>query len=339
MTPALVFYDILKKNFNLYISTDSRGLHYIDNKNYNLIVIETPQILKNLIFLPIKIFSILLQIFKSLIFLKRSKIEIILSTGGYAPVPICLAAIILGLKIYIYEPNQVIGRSNKFFLKFCKKVFCHNKKIINFPNKFKKKIFIISPLVRKNFFKIRKKKNKKFCILVIGGSQGAKIFDSYLHKIFKKLKNKISLKIIHQTKKNNIKNLKDFYKKNNIDNIVFDYNKNLVNLINNSDFCITRAGASTLAELLILKIPFLAIPLPSAKDNHQYENARFYKNMGCCWTFNENNLNEIKIYKFLKKIIFNKKDFMHKKKSMFKFNKKINLQIQNKKIHRILNEN
>ena len=43
------------------------------------------------------------------------------------------------------------------------------------------------------------------------------------------------------------------------------------------NFCITRAGASTLAELFISNIPFLTIPLPNSKDNHQYENAMFYK--------------------------------------------------------------
>ena len=43
------------------------------------------------------------------------------------------------------------------------------------------------------------------------------------------------------------------------------------------DFCITRAGASTLAELSFLNIPFMAVPLPTSKDNHQFENASFYK--------------------------------------------------------------
>ena len=48
------------------------------------------------------------------------------------------------------------------------------------------------------------------------------------------------------------------------------------------DFAITRAGASTLSELVSLKIPFLAIPFPFSKDDHQYFNAKFYvdKNFG-----------------------------------------------------------
>ena len=49
--------------------------------------------------------------------------------GGYAPVPICIAGLILRKKIFIYEPNQVLGNSNRFFLSNCEKIFCHNKKL------------------------------------------------------------------------------------------------------------------------------------------------------------------------------------------------------------------
>ena len=54
------------------------------------------------------------------------------------------------------------------------------------------------------------------------------------------------------------------------------------------DLSITRAGASTLAELSLLYIPFIAVPLPSSKDNHQLENAKFYKNNNCCWVLEQN---------------------------------------------------
>ena len=68
-----------------------------------------------------------------------------------------------------------------------------------------------------------------------------------------------------------------FYSENKIKNFIFSFNQNLREIIQDSDLCITRAGASTLAELSILNIPFLAVPLPTSKDNHQLENANFYK--------------------------------------------------------------
>ena len=59
--------------------------------------------------------------------------------------------------------------------------------------------------------------------------------------------------------------------------------ENFADYIQQSDLCISRAGASTLAELSVMNVPFIAVPLPTSKDNHQLENANFYKNKDCCW--------------------------------------------------------
>ena len=74
----------------------------------------------------------------------------------------------------------------------------------------------------------------------------------------------------------------------NIGDIVFDFDQNLHNFLIQSDLCITRAGASSLAEIAFLKVPFIAIPLPSSKDNHQFENANYYKDKNCCWVIDQN---------------------------------------------------
>ena len=58
-----------------------------------------------------------------------------------------------------------------------------------------------------------KKQKSKFTLLVIGGSQGAKIFDQYFHEALYKLSKKLNFMIIHQTKSNNVNNLKNFYNK------------------------------------------------------------------------------------------------------------------------------
>lgn len=338
ITPAMVLYSHLKKKFNLFISSDLRGLKYTDLKEKNFFVIDTPNIFSDYILIPIKLIAILILTIKSIFFLINKKIDIILSTGGYAPVPLCLAGIFLGKKLFVYEPNQVLGKSNKFFLFFCYKIFCHAKPIKNYPNKFKKKILLLSPLVRKFFYKDIKKKDKRFTLMIIGGSQGAKVFDKFLHEILLKISDKIKFKVYHQTKINNIKFLRKFYNKNNISHKVFNFDINFIDMIKNCDFCITRAGASTLSELFILKIPFLAIPLPNSKDNHQFENAKYYKDLNCSWLFNEKQMNENKLYKLLKKIILDKKNLKKKRKSIIKLNKNVNWLSQNKIIIRALNE-
>ena len=51
-----------------------------------------------------------------MIYLKKFNIDKIISTGGYMSLPLCIGGKLLGLKIYLFEPNLTLGRSNKFFL-------------------------------------------------------------------------------------------------------------------------------------------------------------------------------------------------------------------------------
>ena len=75
--------------------------------------------------------------------------------------PIFFAAKIFNIKIYLYEPNMVLGRANKFFLKHSKKVFCYSSNILNFSKKYKNKISVINPLLRKNFYSVKFSKNNE----------------------------------------------------------------------------------------------------------------------------------------------------------------------------------
>ena len=63
--------------------------------------------------------------------------------------PLCLASKILRIKIFLLEPNMIIGRANKFFLNFCEKIICYDDSIINFPKKFQNKSIVLSPLLKK----------------------------------------------------------------------------------------------------------------------------------------------------------------------------------------------
>ena len=149
---------------------------------------------------------------------------------------------------------------------------------------------------------------------------------------------KNQIKIIQQTNENNISYLSNFYSKNNIENKIFSFDKNLAINIQQADLCITRAGASTLAELSVINIPFIAVPLPSSRDNHQLENANFYKNNDCCWLVEQNSLEE-KIENILKDILNDKRDYINKKENLKKLNYQNTWISVNQKILRIINEN
>ena len=339
--PATIFYEHLKDEFNTFITSDNRGIQFLDKKKYNIKIINAPKMSKNIFLIPFQILLLLGSIFKSLFYLKSKKIELLISTGGYMSIPLCVASKILNIKIFLFEPNMVLGRSNKFFINFCTKIFCYSYKIKNFPNNLKNKISIIPTMLMKEFYsvKIVEDKNKEINLLIIGGSQGAKLFDTIIDESIIKLSKKYRLKIFQQTSFKNYKYIKNFYSKNNIENELFDFNDDIFNYMRKSSICITRAGASTLAELIFLNLPHIVIPLPSAKDNHQFENATFYLELGCNWMLNQNDLNNIKLTDKLINIIENKEECLNKKRNMKNFNHQNTWTNINQKIITTINEN
>ena len=83
---------------------------------------------------------------------EQNNIQILFSTGGYMSIPLCISAILLKRKIYLFEPNMVVGRSNKLFLKFSEKIICYSKSLKNFPTEYKNKIYVIKPLLREKIY-------------------------------------------------------------------------------------------------------------------------------------------------------------------------------------------
>ena len=322
--PAQILYDYLSHKNQVIITSDKRGINYLNKKKYKVKQIDVPKLNKNIIsFIPFLI-KFTLSILNSYLFLDKNKIEILISTGGYMSLPICLAAKFLNLKIFLFEPNLVIGRSNLFLLNYCEKIFTYAKKIKNFPKKMHHKIFVIKPLFKKEIFLLKKKLERKqmpFSILLIGGSQGAKKFDNLFNDDLTKLSKKFKIKIYHQTSTQNIKKLKKFYVCNNIDFYVFSYRHDLHKIIKKCHFVITRSGASTLNELVFLESPFLAIPYSHAKDDHQFFNAKYYVNKNLGWLIRETDIKKNFLYKFVANLIKNKKLIFQKKKNMHDFHK------------------
>jgi UDP-N-acetylglucosamine--N-acetylmuramyl-(pentapeptide) pyrophosphoryl-undecaprenol N-acetylglucosamine transferase len=341
VVPATIFHEHLKDKFNIYITSDERGMQFLDKNKYNTKIINVPKITKNIFLLPFQIFLLLGLILKSLIFLKSKNIEVLISTGGYMSLPLCVASKILNIKLYLFEPNMVLGRTNKLFLRSCIKIFCYSDKIKKFPNELNNKILLIPSLLRKEFYslKIIEDTIENINLLIIGGSQRAKLFDEIINELVIKISKKYKLKIFQQTSSKNFEYLKNFYLKNNIENELFDFNVDISNFMSKSNLCITRAGASTLAELVFLNLPHIAIPLPSAKDNHQFENALFYQQLGFNWILSQNEINNKNLLEKIVSIIENKEEYSNKKKNMKNFSYQNTWNNINQKIITTINEN
>ena len=337
--PAIILHEHLSDERNVILSSDKRGLKYFDNSKYKFKIINTPK-MKNIFFFPFNLIIILFLILKSFFLIKKNKIEEVFSTGGYMSLPVILAARFLNLNIYLIEPNLVLGRANRYFLKDCKNIFCYTDQIKNFPDNFKNKMSIISPLVRKHVYKLKSTYDhkNKFTLLIVGGSQGANVFDKSLKNSIVNISKKIPIRVIQQTSEKNIHSLSQFYSNNNIENKIFCFDKNLSKDIQSADLSITRAGASTLAELSLINTPFIAIPLPTSKDNHQFENANFYKKKNCCWIIEQHDFDE-KIEDILRDLILEKSDYLKKKENLKKINYQNTWINVNQKILKTLNEN
>ena len=179
--PAQIIQEHLKDSYEILYTTDKRGLKYLSSNNEKIIVIDTPKLNLNF-YIPFKLVKIIFLIIQSIFYLKKENIKKVISIGGYMSLPIIVGAKILRLEIFLLEPNLVLGRGNRFFLNFSKKIICYSDKLTNFPKKYLHKIKLVNPLVLKTFYDIKKDENinKNFCFLISGGSQGAKIFDEMI---------------------------------------------------------------------------------------------------------------------------------------------------------------
>jgi len=342
--PSLSIYDALKDDFEVKISTDSRGSKFINNENYNYSLIDVPNLFSNLLLLPYNLIKFCYSIIKSYKYLKLNNFNILISTGGYMSLPLCLASNLLNIKIYIFEPNSVLGRANKLILNFAKKIICYEKNLKGISKKLSNKIYLVKPLLRKEIYKYNKNENTKIAekkkILIIGGSQGAKFFDEFITKIIIKLSKIEKVQVLQQViNVNKRENIKELYQKNHIEHELFHFDDKVLLKALNYDLAITRSGASVISELGYLNIPFVAIPYPYAKDNHQYYNAEFYEKNKSCWLIMQKDLDENNFTDFIIKIFKDQNEYFVKKNNLIQLTKENTWEKNKFKLIELLNEN
>ena len=344
VVPSTSFFEHLKNKFSVSLVSDLRGSKFININKFKYELIDVPNLFLKPYLLPINIFKYFLNIFKSISFIKKNNTNILISTGGYMTFPFCLAAFILKKKIFLFEPNNVLGRSNRFALKFSTKIICYNENLKNFPKKYNSKKVVVEPILKKEIYDLGKnsidlkKETKK--ILIIGGSQGASFFDENITDLIIEISKKRKIEVIQQiSNKNNLALIKSKYDKSNISYKFIEFTNDIHELYNGIDLAITRGGASTLSELSFLNIPFVSIPLPSAKDNHQFHNSEYYHKKNCCWLINQSKFEKVKFAKMFLEIFNNYQNYSEKIKNLKKINNNNTWNNINNKIIEIIDEN
>ena len=307
-----------KKNFIFVVDTRvEKILKKYKVKNF---VVSSSKFNKNIFRLILAVFKILYGTFQSVLLIKKYRPKLVVGFGGYTSIPTILAAKIFNIQTLIHEQNAVMGKTNRLLSKIS------NKTAISFNStKYAKKDAIFTGVPIRVFKKKKIKKDKKR-VLVLGGSQGAKIFSQIIPKVLIGIKQEYlkNLMIVQQTRKEDKTILESTYNKLNVKCTVKEFFDDVQNEIYNSDIVIARCGASTLAEIEYCKKFSLLFPLPTAMDDHQLENAKQFKKKNDCQIYNQNNIPYSKLRELLKSQLFYKNEIKtnlqeSKKISLIKF--------------------
>tara|TARA_B100001029_G_C15006875_1_gene421697 strand:- start:109 stop:1197 length:1089 start_codon:yes stop_codon:yes gene_type:complete len=340
--PALSLSNYLKNNYEIEIFSDKRGLKYFKNTE-NVKVIKAGSIFnKNLFKTIINLNKIFFSVISCFFYFKKNKPDIVFGMGGYSSFPACLASYLLKVPIIIYENNLVIGRANKVLLPFVSKILLSTNNISGIKKKYEKKILISGYLLRDEIFELENinntGNNDQLSILIFGGSQSAKIFgEKVTDTIVQCNKKNIKFKIHQQCLEEQMDEIKKIYSDNKINFKLFSFAEKLSDHYKIADLAITRSGASSIAELINLRIPFIAIPLPSSADNHQLKNANNFQKKGYCFLIEEKFIYP-KLFEILNDLNKKREKLLELKNKMKEHSDKDSLSKVSKFIEKFLNE-
>jgi len=227
--------------------------------------------------------------------LKKHKAKVVFSVGGFSSAATAFAAKSMGIPLVIHEQNAALGSLNKLMKPYAKA----------FISSYLEESPIKAYPVKEIFFENARVRQEVKTVIFLGGSQGAKAINELALLMAPELKNR-GMKIIHQAGVNHIEEVKKSYDDLGIEAEVFGFTTKLADYMNEADFAIARAGASTLWELSATALPTLFIPYPYAASDHQFYNAQFLVEKELAWLMREDSIDKEKVLFLLNENMENK---------------------------------
>lgn len=301
--PALAIIDKImekdKKSEVLYIGTHNRmereivpkrGIPYKEIEIYGF----NKKTLKNI--------KLLKCVFKSYRECKKTiknfNPDVVVGVGGYVTAPVILAGHNLGYKTFIHEQNSVPGKTNRFLGKFADKIgisfensgkYFDPKKVV-FTGNPCNEAALNSTLMDKREIGLS---NNDFVYIVMG-SLGSDKMSNILIEMLKKFDGK-KYDVVLVTGKNYYDKVKDMSFPSNVK--VLPYVDNQTRLMKQAKIVVSRCGATTLGEIITLKLPSILIPSPYVADNHQYKNGLILKDKDAAVMIEEKDLTIDNLYR------------------------------------------
>lgn len=314
--PALAIIDILKKYYKdldvLYIGTHNRmekdivpqkGIKYESIEIYGFNKKDVFKNIKNL-FLINKAFR------KCRSIINEFKPDLVIGAGGYVTYPVLKVAQKMKIKTFIHEQNSFSGKTNIALSKNASLIgvsFESSKK--DYKNT-KGEVFLMGNPCGKRALDIKPIKKSEFgfsdekpLVVAVAGSLGSKTINDSFKDVLKAVKDKNYQFLYITGEKYYDEFIKDLNIPSNVK--VYPYINNLSGLLKNTDVLISRSGASTMSEIIALKVPTIFIPSPYVANNHQYYNALDLVNKNAALMIEEKDFNKDILIKKIDELLLN----------------------------------
>ncbi len=230
---------------------------------------------------------------KSLILLRRFKPDFVFTTGGYIGGIVGYAAHLLKIPLYVHESNVDLGISVKKLIPYAKRTFCAFEAA---SQTIENGLFVGTP-TRKEF-KLPKDPNfredlgigeGKTVVLSFGGSEGSDTIDGMVSELSERMPDHVFIHIG-----------RNFSGRENV--IHFDYFNDMAYLMRNSDVVVSRAGASTIAEIISCSKPSIIVPWKGSLNSHQESNAKHIEDAGGGFMIDEDEISVDDVAKIFEKL-------------------------------------
>lgn len=213
---------------------------------------------------------------QSLRVFRRFRPDVVLGMGGFASGPGGLSARLLRIPLVVHEQNAVAGTTNRILSHHARRL------LFAFPDVFPRGELVGNP-VRDDIAtlafsgKPTKPSNTRLRLLVLGGSQGARILNTLLPQALALLPEAERPFVFHQCGREMVEETRKNYQQAQVTAQIEPFIENMMEMYSWADFAVCRAGAMTVYELACAQLPALLIPLPTAIDDHQTINARWFE--------------------------------------------------------------
>ena len=282
--------------------------------------------------------KVLYQFFKArkkcLKIIKEFDPDIVIGAGGYVTGPVVWAGKKLGKKTFIHEQNSVVGLSNKYLTRYADKIGVSFSSTLNYFPK-KKAVLTGNPCSEKalGMKKAKKEdyglsKNKKL-VLIVMGSLGSRTVNDKIISFIDSFKEK-DYEVMFVTGNTYYEKVKNIKVPSNVKIVPFIYE--MPSLMKATDLMVSRAGASTMSEILVLNVPTIFIPSPYVTNNHQYKNAMDLVNKDAALILEEKDLEGEKLIKLIDDTLNDKEKYDSIKNNL----KKLGITNSAEKIYEVL---